>query len=229
MRNFLLIMFLGIAFSMTKAQNIQLHYDLGEDREYFTTTVEMFKPDKWGNTFFFIDMNYHTSGELNGVNSAYFEIARTLKLSKKVPVSLHAEYNGGLFQANKDITVNINNAWLGGLDYSWNKEDFSAGYSLKALFKHIVDKHDASFQITGVWYYHFLNKKMTFRGFLDFWREDMDLNFDGKAKKYVFLTEPQIWYNITEHLAVGSEVEFSNNFVAEEFKVMPTVAAKWEF
>lgn len=47
------------------AQNIQLHYDFGGDlydelgtRPSLTTTVEMFKPDKWGSTFFFVDMDY---------------------------------------------------------------------------------------------------------------------------------------------------------------------------
>ena len=38
------------------AQNIQLHYDIG--RECATTTVEMFRPDGGGSTFFFIDMDY---------------------------------------------------------------------------------------------------------------------------------------------------------------------------
>ena len=41
------------------AQNVQFHYDFGRaaydrlgDRPLWTTTVEMFKPDKWGSTFF---------------------------------------------------------------------------------------------------------------------------------------------------------------------------------
>ena len=47
------------------AQNIQLHYDFGsalyhslDTRPKVTTTVEMFKPDRWGSTYFFIDMDY---------------------------------------------------------------------------------------------------------------------------------------------------------------------------
>ena len=38
------------------AQNVQLHFDLG--RNAATTTVEMFRPDKGGSTFFFVDMDY---------------------------------------------------------------------------------------------------------------------------------------------------------------------------
>ena len=33
-----------------KAQNLQVHYDFGKDRKQITTTLEMFKPDKYGST-----------------------------------------------------------------------------------------------------------------------------------------------------------------------------------
>lgn len=221
-------MALIIGFFAAKAQNIQLHYDFTDERGYTTSTIEMFKPDKWGTTFFFVDMDYGTSDGLEGVNLAYFELARTFKLGNS-PFSFHAEYNGGLFQVDQNITVNIENAWLAGIDHSWNAEDFSKGYSLKALYKYIQDKHDASFQLTAVWYYHFLNKKITFSGFADYWREDRELNFDGEVAKYVFLAEPQLWYNFSKNFSLGSEIELSNNFVAEEFKVFPTIGAKWTF
>lgn len=65
-----------------KAQNVLLHYDFGsalydklDGRPATTTTVEMFKPDKWGSTFFFLDFDYNNKG----VQSAYWEIARELK------------------------------------------------------------------------------------------------------------------------------------------------------
>ena len=35
-----------------KGQNLQLHYDLGEGREYLTSTLEMFRPDSAGATLF---------------------------------------------------------------------------------------------------------------------------------------------------------------------------------
>ena len=48
----------------------------------------------------------------------------------------------------------------------------------------------------------------------------------------VMLTEPQLWYNITEHLSVGTEIEVSNNFITNfydgtTFFVNPTLAVKW--
>ena len=44
------------------AQNFQLHYDAGKGRNYVTTTFEMFEPDKWGNTFIFVDFDYAYGG-----------------------------------------------------------------------------------------------------------------------------------------------------------------------
>ncbi len=225
-----LIIFSIILFFSTSlfAQNIQLHRDFGEDRDYFTTTVEMFKPDKLGNTFFFIDMNYN-DGDVNGVSLAYWEIARVIKL-ESLPIGFHAEYDGGFGQWKQDTlggAFQINDAWLAGVDYSWNNEDFSKGFSLKAMYKYIDDKHDASFQLTAVWYMHFFNRKLSFTGFADFWQEDM--MFGSDETDFIFLTEPQLWYNPMEHFSVGGEVEISNNFVDKGFKVMPTLAVKWTF
>jgi len=50
-RKFILLFFLLPKAIM--AQNFQVHYDFGKNRHYITTTFEMFKPDKWGNTYFF--------------------------------------------------------------------------------------------------------------------------------------------------------------------------------
>lgn len=219
---------------LAKAQNVQLHYDMGKDRGYLTSTVEMFKPDKWGNTFFFVDMDYNV-GDVKGVSLAYFEIARCLKLGKS-PLSFHAEFNGGFgqFAASPfNGAYSINNAWLGGIDYSWNGADFSKGFSLKALYKNIRNKGGGyfnSFQLTGVWYANFLNNKVSFTGFADFWREDNYFFETKNNTHYIFLAEPQLWYNATKNISLGTEIELSNNFGGMEgFNVMPTLAAKWTF
>lgn len=222
------VLFLSVLFGNAFSQNIQLHYDMGKDRGYFTSTVEMFKPDKLGNTFFFIDFDYGV-GDVEGVSLSYFEIARCFKLGKS-PFSWHAEYNGGFGQwkaGNVGGAYTINNAWLTGVDYSWNASDFSKGFSIKALYKNIAntmnDKPN-NFQITGVWYLNFAKGKMSFTGFADFWKEKT-LHGD-----FVFLSEPQLWYNATSKFAVGGEVELSNNFGGMKgFHAMPTLGAKYTF
>lgn len=219
------------------SQNIQTHYDMGKGRGYITTTVEMFKPDKTGNTFFFIDFDYGSNGVKNSPSLAYFEIARCFKLGKS-PFSWHAEYNGGLFRPAPAVGASISNAWLTGVDYSWNASDFSRGISLKALYKNIANTSDAkpnNFQLTAVWYVNFANNKMRFCGFADFWREGHTVSNDGfktnfQEKKFIFLTEPQIWYNITPKFAAGSEIEISSDFAGHDgFMVNPTAALKYTF
>ena len=89
-----------------------------------------------------------------------------------------------------------------------------------------------SFQITGVWNLNYFKNKLTVSGFADFWREDNVVGPTGNTKntKYVFLSEPQFWYNATDHLSLGSEIELSSNFAGHAgFMVNPTVACKWKF
>jgi hypothetical protein len=77
MKKPVVILIVLFAIASVKAQNLQVHYDFGENRKLVTSTVEMFKPDKWGSTFFFIDMNYDAK---NGktVSLAYWKLQEAL-------------------------------------------------------------------------------------------------------------------------------------------------------
>ena len=215
------------------AQNVQLHYDFGhslydelkDSRPKLTTTVEMFKADKWGSTFFFVDMDYAD----HEVKSAYWEIARELKFWEG-PISLHVEYNGGLNF--------IKDAYLAGLTYSWNNSDFSKGFTFTPSYKYIYGNTTPNnFQLTGTWYLHFGQGKYSFTGFFDWWREK---HTDGKgnAHDYVFISEPQFWVNLNKfkgvdddfNLSIGTEWEISSNFaLMEGWYLNPTLALKWSF
>lgn len=212
-------------------QNLQLHYDF--DRRSVTSTVEMFRADGSGSTFFFVDLDYSPK-----VTGAYWEIARELcfwKESKASWLSVHVEYNGGL----NTQAGSFNNAFLGGLTYSGHSEDWSETWSLSAMYKLIPgtvtaagDKQDHNFQITGVWNLDFFDHWISFNGFADYWREARA----WQGTKFIFLAEPQLWVNLNKvrgwdkvNLSLGTEVELSNNFVRKGFCVMPTLAAKWNF
>jgi len=216
----LLLLSIGVA----KAQNVQTHYDMGKDRGYLTTTVEMFKPDNYGSTFFFIDMDYN--GEKNGISLAYWEISRNLKLGK-LPVQLHLEYNGGLYIGEpKQFSGSINNSFLTGVSYPLPIKGGS--FEVSALYKYIDGiTNAADIQFTGVWFVPLFKGKVSFTGFVDFWSQGLG----NDNSNWVFLTEPQLWYNATKHLSLGSEVEISNNFIigSDGIQVMPTLAAKWSF
>lgn len=231
MKSFIIVMAL-LASTSLLAQNVQLHYDFGEDRGYFTSTVEMFKPDKWGSTFYFIDMDYGITDDLKGVNMAYFEIARGLKFWD-TPFEIHIEYNGGFGQYEAvphTGAYQINDAWLFGGHYTFASEDFSKTLTIQAMYKYIREIEDLSYQLTAVWNLNYFNGKVTFAGFADFWKEPVDFDFDGKPEAdFIFLAEPQLWYNFTSNLSAGTEVEFANNFVKEGFQVNPTLGVKWTF
>ena len=216
----LLTIFAILSAFAVNAQNLQLHRDF--DRGHYTTTFEMFKMDKWGNTFTFIDFDYDAK---NGINQGYFEIARVLK-TEKMPIGLHVEYNGGVGNAEVpgvgSFGYTINDAWIFGANYSQGSAKW--GFSTYAGYKSIKDADKANFQITGTWYVNMLDGKMTFSGFADLWTEK------GLNDNTIFLTEPQLWYNVNKQFSFGGEVEISNNFAGiEEFKVRPTLAVKWNF
>ncbi len=222
----------SVAFSVAAfAQNVQTHYDFGDTRKCVTTTVEMFRPDKLGSTFFFVDMNYN-EGDMNGVTLAYWEIARAFNLKQGSSLAAHVEYNGGFFRVDPALGLPINSAFLGGLENTWGFDNFSKVFTLQALFKSIQGKNDASFQLTAVWNTSWCDGKVSFNGFMDFWKED-NAFATGETTEYVWLTEPQIWYNFQNNLkgfSVGSEVELSANFSGNKgFMCNPTLAMKYSF
>ena len=224
-----LLVFAVFAFVISaSAQNVQLHYDMGEGRKFFTSTVEMFKPDKFGSTFFFIDMDYSSDARNidNGLSLAYWEIARAFKWNENQKFQPRVEYNGGVFKLDGEDApfIPIENAFLAGIERTWASADFSKILTLQANYKNISDKEDASFQLTAVWTIQMLEGKMTFTGFADFWKEEMFWGTDFR-----FLSEPQLWYNFSEKLSAGGEVELSNNFIGAEFAVKPTLAVKYTF
>jgi hypothetical protein len=230
------ILFLISAFFLSltlKSQDIQLHYDLGKNRKYLTSTVEMFKVDPWGSTYYFIDLDYGSATN-QGVSLAYFELTRGLKFWK-VPFEIHVEYNGGFGQYYATPTNNayqINDAWLLGGQYTWMSPDFKRMFQLQGMYKYIRGKNNLSFQVTGVWTLMLLKNKVTLTGFADFWREDniVGVGPDSKHTRFVFLSEPQIWYNLTKNFAIGSEEELSVNFAGHRgFMINPTIAGKWTF
>lgn len=218
------------AITQMKAQNLQVMYDV--ERGCVTSTVEMFRPDSFGSTFFFVDMDCNPK-----MTGAYWEVVRELCFWQDTELSwlsAHLEYNGGL-----NSTMPFNNSWLGGATYSGHSKDFTKIWSLSALYKAIPgtiglngQKQTHNFQITGVWEIAFVKGWCSFNGFFDLWREALP----WQDTKYIFITEPQFWVNLNNikgweqvNLSIGGEVEISANFVAKGFHALPAFGAKWTF
>ena len=215
-----------------QAQNIQLHYDFGRNfysdqesnRQKVTMTIEQFKADQWGSWFYFVDVDFSR----HFVEGAYTEVSREINIKKESPFAVHVEYDGGLTR-----TYAFQQAALLGAAYNGHSADFSKTWSVQLLYKQYFSNKDihsyASAQLTGVWGLNFLNNKMRFSGFIDFWRGEKADNGHGMV---VMVTEPQLWYNFNEHLSVGTEIEISNNFISNFYDgktlfVNPTIGVKW--
>ena len=225
---------------VSKAQtNLQTFYDFAGDRQHVTMTLEGFYNDNWGNTFFFIDYDFNAKNEKKvnqGVSGSYMEIARCLNFWQGTalsPLSLHVEYNGGVGFGNQNF--------LFGLDYFLHSKDFRNTFNFKLLYKTFNNGATSKLpmQFTFVWGMQdlFGVKGLRFNGFADIWGENVVNFMEGldKQGKFVFLSEPQIWYNIGQHfgcsnLNIGGEVELSYNFAGYNgFHVRPCAGFKWVF
>lgn len=229
-------------WSTAEGQNVQFLYDLGHTlygdltgRPNITTTVEMFKPDKWGSTFLFTDIDYYT----DGAAGVYWEITRKFTVHKEW--ALHLEYNGGATSIEHTaIASRFQHAVLVGPSWNWvsanHQNNFSVSALYKQYFKGMGRKAFSSVQGTVVWGFNFVNGLLTASGFCDVW---YDPDVKGKVS---FLSQPQFWVNLNTlkgmdgiNLSLGTELNVSNNFIYndkgenDKFFVIPSLAAKWTF
>lgn len=213
-----------------KAQtNLQTFYDFGKDRQYITTTFEMFKGDNWGDTFFFIDHYYATGaqrdlGTSSAINGSYFEIERGINFwqdSSLKDFSLHLEYDGSTWGAG---------IWCFGAKYFLHSADYKNTFTLALMYDlhRGVGYADVPIKFSGVWGFEDLFgwDGMTFKGFVDVW---------GNGDTFSVLSEPQLWYRIGDafncpNFHIGTEIELSYNFAGHDgFMVNPCMGVKWAF
>jgi len=210
-------------------QNLQVHYDFGEDRSYVTSTLEMFRPDNFGATFWFVDIDYNSSS--NSASMAYWEIARYINLpflknaGGLQKLSATIQYNDGL-----NTFGGFGSVWLVGVSYPIDLKVVTIATDV--LYRK-AENQGSKFQLTFVWYKSFLNDKISFTGFFDIWGQDnFDGDDDGINSQIVFMTEPQLWLNLTDHLSIGGELEISRNFIfaaGDKIQAMSTLGIKWNF
>lgn len=222
-----------LTVAVSAQTNLQVFYDFGSDRKIATTTLEGYYGDKWGDTFFFIDYDFNAKkdGQAGSLGS-YFEIARGLNFwqdSKLKNLSAHVELNSG---------VNFENMnWLFGANYMVHNADFSNIFTFELMYKTFNGNasSDCPLQFTFVWGMQdlFGLEGLRFSGFADIWGENGYL--DTADDKFVFISEPQLWYNVGKHfgcdnLHAGTEIELSANFAGVHgFKCRPCLGLKWVF
>ena len=226
----------ALAFGLAaRAQNLQTFYDFGKDRNYITTTFEMYKADKFGDTFWFID-HYFTNkdqrddlGVASAFNGSYFEIERGINFWQDTDLkdfSGHIEYDGSTWGAG---------IWCFGVKYFLHSQDFANTLTLYLMYDlHVgYGEADVPVKFSTVWGCNdiFGVKGLTFKGFLDLWGNNTVWAPDD-VTKVSLLTEPQLWINLgsafDNHLDIGTEIELSYNFAGHKgFMCNPCAGLRW--
>lgn len=252
-KTFAIVCLAMLAAGASAQTNLQLFYDFGEGREHFTSTLEMFKSDNWGNTFFFVDYDYNfkmrePDGDsyVAAPNKTYFEIERVINFwreSALAPLGIQIEYDGGFGSTGLLGSYPITSAWLLGADFAIPCCDCSNSMNLKVLYRKTKkDSESIPVQFSAVWGMHrlFGLDGLSFSGYADFFgQENCWLNEDGTEDEtdWVFLSEPQLWYNVGRHFGcdnfnIGGEIELGYNFggnAEQGFKCNPCLGVKWNF
>lgn len=236
-KKLILAAFAALAFGFAaQAQNLQTFYDFGKDRNYITTTFEMFKADKFGDTFWFIDHYFTNSdqrdaGAASAFNGSYFEIERGLNFwqdSELKDLSAHIEYDGATWGSG---------IWCFGAKYFLHSQDYANTLTLYLMYDlHMgYGEADVPLKFTAVWGCNdlFGVSGLTFKGFCDLWGNN-NVWDAGEKTKFSLLTEPQLWINLgsafDNHLDLGTEIELSYNFAGNKgFMCNPCLGLRWTF
>lgn len=238
---------IGLVSHSAEAQNIQLHYDLGRyvhpdaqaHRPVMTATLEQQSLDRWGDTFYFVDMTWLDQGAV----SANWKFMRNLRFWSG-PLSWHVRYDGGLrfidtkssSPATASRAISMRDAFMTGGTYTYLSKDRRLMLSFSALYKHIKGHHKPhNIEFCPVWKYSSASGLFSATGFLSLWSEED--NRPGWATDLKLMTQPQFWLNLNKvkgiakdfNLSVGTEVRISKNIDAPQWICAPTLALKWSF
>ena len=187
-----------------QAQNVQLHYDFGRF---------IYPDEEAGRQKVTMTLEQFKADKW-GSWFYFVDIDFSRKFTEGAYTEISREFN-----LSKKLPIAAHVEYNGGLNRF-------GSFQQAALLGAAWNGHSAE----GVWGLNFANGKGTFSGFIDFWRGEK-VNGHGQL---VMLTEPQLWYNVTPHLSVGSEIEMSSNFIYNTFNdksffINPTLAVKWNF
>ncbi len=225
-----------------QAQNIQIHYDLGRylypetqaNRPALTGTIEQQSVDRFGDTFYFVDMSFLEQGAVN----ANWKFMRNLRFWK-APVAWHVRYDGGLRFVNapmSNVAISMNDAFMTGASYTYLTSDRRLMLSGSVLYKYINRAPQPhNYELCTVWKYAPGTGLFSATGFISFWQQHDPR--PGWNTQFKLMMQPQFWLNLNKieqlpndlNLSLGSEIRISRNIDAPQWIVAPTLALKWSF
>ncbi len=214
--------FYGMSFADDYFKNTELQFHVDSDRDLgiegadktdiLTVTLEHFSEWKYGDNYFFVDIegkdSYHSEAD-----QVYFEISPRFSINRIAGI----ENFGGIvsevylaFQYNDSDKDYINSAFLYGASVDFNFHQPNYGFSNLSIYSRQVAHEDDCFQATFVWGQPFsigpLN--MAFNGFFDIYEQ---------ADRTVFISEPQLRLNLSSFAEQGGFL--SSSCIGMEFEV----------
>jgi len=229
----LLVLLIGLITIRATAQNLQLHYDT---RHYPTIYFEYWKARDSGKAFikpgnFLLKTEADLQGAGHNIGKFYFQLSQSFR-AWKPKIFLQLQYSGGAgitepkqysyyitntYQAGAEVPIHWSNIWLTAvLDY-----------------KYVTYTKPTSDPIfTLYWYKPLFHYKLELAGDFSIWTENKNHGDETtaglKGKQGFFFAEPQIWYNLTKTLGIGSKLNcyYHVNTAANVFEAHPTVAVK---
>ncbi|PWT78180.1 MAG: hypothetical protein C5B59_02275 [Bacteroidetes bacterium] len=227
------------------SQNLQLHYDFRHTLDpahnasnFPTVYFEYFKSQDSGRAFikpgsFLIKMQADFLGQRNNMGKFFMQVAQSFRFWKP-KVFLVAQFSSGMGVTEpKQYSYYISNAYSFGISYpfQWKGGWFNSmlTYTYNALAK---PSHD--FLYSFYWGKGFWNYKFEFIGDFEVYSlnknqgDELTKNLEGKW--ICFFGEPQFWYNLNKHLALGSKINLYYHVLNfdDHFQVYPTIALKYK-
>ena len=178
----------------------------------------MYRPDEKGATFWFVDFDYNEPNS-TGASLGYWEIARYFKTTFNKNFSLTLQFNDGVASWGT-----LGQAWLAGGVYAFSLNKLNL--SLELMYRQLRGSSSADGQLTFVFFVPFLSGRAHFTGFMDIWTQD---EIGEEAKEVIIMSQPQIWYALSENFYIGGETRITKNFLPKkEWQWYSTVGLKWD-
>jgi Domain of unknown function (DUF5020) len=242
MRHPLLFLFL-LLVTATKAQNLQLHYDLrhtvdpAENPSNFPTLYfEYFKTRDSGHAFikpggFLLKTEADLLGTGHNIGKFFCQVTQSFR-AWQPKILWQFGYSGGAGIANpKQYSYYIANTFQTGAEIPFH---WQGAFLTSVLdYKYVAyDKPTSDPIYTLYWWRGLLHYKLELAGDVNFWTENRnhgDAATAGESgKRFFFFGEPQVWLNLSKSLAVGAKINlyYHINTIANIFQAYPTIALK---
>jgi hypothetical protein len=215
-------------------QNLQLHYDLRH--HYNTLYFEYFKTRDSGQSLikpgnFLIKTEADLLGAGNNIGKFYLQVSQSFR-AWKPKIFLQLQYSGGAgITEPKQYSYYLTNTFQAGAEipFHW----MNAWFSSILDYKYVAYTHATNDPIyTFYWWKGLLHYKLELAGDFSIWTENKnhgDASTEGQTgKRFFFFAEPQVWFNLSKSIAIGSKVNlyYHVNTPDNDLQAYPTIAVK---